>query len=111
MRDPKFFQDWRDARVYTPEQLQTARLVLEEVKSGRRLDRALRSHPLPNGQLIAKHILVAAYRDLVARGEWVEDPDFLPLIRMKPVRTLSGVSTVTVNQGVSLPRALRVLPH
>ncbi len=96
MRDPKFFQDWRDARVYTPEQLQTARLVLEEVKSGRRLDRALRSHPLPNGQLIAKHILVAAYRDLVARGEWVEDPDFLPLIRMKPVRTLSGVSTVTV---------------
>ena len=96
MRDPKFFQDWRDARVYTPEQLQTARLVLEEVKTGRRLDRALRSHPLPNGQLIAKHILVAAYRDLVARGEWTEDPDFLPLIRMKPVRTLSGVSTVTV---------------
>jgi elongator complex protein 3 len=96
MRDPKFFQDWRDARVYTPEQLQTARLVLEEVKTGRRLDRALRSHPLPNGQLIAKHILVAAYRDLIARGEWAEDPDFLPLIRMKPVRTLSGVSTVTV---------------
>lgn len=96
MRDPKFIQHWRDARVYTPEQLQTARLVLEEVKAGRRLDRALRSHPLPGGQLIAKHILVAAYRDLVARGEWPDDPDFLPLIRMKPVRTLSGVSTVTV---------------
>jgi len=96
MRDPKFIQDWRDARVYTPEQLQTARLVLEEVKTGRRLDRALRSHPLSNGQLIAKHILVAAYRDLVARGEWPDEPDFLPLIRMKPVRTLSGVSTVTV---------------
>ena len=96
MRDPKFIQDWRDARVYTPEQLQTARLVLEEVKAGRRLDRALRSHPLSNGQLIAKHILVAAYRDLVARGEWPDEPDFLPLIRMKPVRTLSGVSTVTV---------------
>ncbi len=96
MRDPKFIQDWRDARVYTPEQLQTARLVLEEVKAGRRLDRALRSHPLPGGQLIAKHILVAAYRDLVASGEWPDDPDFLPLIRMKPVRTLSGVSTVTV---------------
>lgn len=96
MRDPKFIQDWRDARVYTPEQLQTARLVLEEVKGGRKLDRALRSHPLPNGQLIAKHILVAAYRDLVARGEWPDDANFLPLIRMKPVRTLSGVSTVTV---------------
>ncbi len=96
MRDPKFIQHWRDARVYTPEQFQTARLVLEEVKAGRRLDRALRSHPLPGGQLIAKHILVAAYRDLVARGEWPDEPDFLPLIRMKPVRTLSGVSTVTV---------------
>ena len=79
-----------------PNNLQTARLVLEEVKAGRRLDRALRSHPLPDGQLIAKHILVAAYRDLVARGEWPEDPDFLPRIRMKPVRTLSGVTTVTV---------------
>ncbi len=96
MRDSRFIQEWHDARVYSTEQLETARLVLEEVKSGRRLDRALRSHPLPNGQLIAKHILVAAYRDLVARGEWKDDPDFLLRIRMKPVRTLSGVTTVTV---------------
>jgi elongator complex protein 3 len=96
MRDPKFIENWHNARVYTPEQFETARLVLDEVKTGRKLDRALRSHPLPNGQLIAKHILVAAYRDLVARGEWPDDPDFLPRIRMKPVRTLSGVSTVTV---------------
>ena len=96
MRDSRFIQEWHAARVYSTEQLETARLVLEEVKSGRRLDRALRSHPLPNGQLIAKHILVAAYRDLVARGEWKDDPDFLLRIRMKPVRTLSGVTTVTV---------------
>ena len=32
-----------------------ARVVLEEVRQGRRLDRALRSHPMPDGKLIAKH--------------------------------------------------------
>jgi len=39
---------------------------------------------------------VAAYRQLVEEGEWPEDPSFLARIRMKPVRTLSGVTTVTV---------------
>ncbi|MBA4384990.1 MAG: tRNA uridine(34) 5-carboxymethylaminomethyl modification radical SAM/GNAT enzyme Elp3, partial [Anaerolinea sp.] len=37
-----------------------------------------------------------AYRELVASGEWKEDGEFLSRIRMKPVRTLSGVTTVTV---------------
>jgi elongator complex protein 3 len=96
MRDPKFIENWHNARNHTPEQLQMAQLVLEEVRTGRKLDRALRSHPMPDGKLIAKHILVAAYRKLVASGEWVEDTDFLSRIRMKPVRTLSGVTTVTV---------------
>ncbi len=73
-----------------------ARVVLEEVRQGRRLDRALRSHPMPDGKLIAKHILVAAYYALVESGEWQEDNEFLSRIRMKPVRTLSGVTTVTV---------------
>jgi len=96
MHNQEFIENWRKARQYTPEQLTYAQLVLEEVRQGRRLDRALRSHPLPNGRLIAKHVLVAAYYDLVARGEWQEDNDFLSRIRMKPVRTLSGVTTVTV---------------
>ena len=85
--------------------------MLEEVKTGRSLDRALRSHPLPDGQLIAKHILVAAYRDLVARGEWPEDPDFLPRIRMKPVRTLFGCHhRHRAHQSLSLPREVHLLP-
>mgnify|MGYP000947726787 FL=1 len=96
MHNQEYVDNWRKARQYTPEQLVLAQVVLEEVRQGRRLDRALRSHPLPNGRLIAKHVLVAAYRDLVAAGKWKEDPDFLSRIRMKPVRTLSGVTTVTV---------------
>jgi len=41
-------------------------------------------------------MLVAAYRELIDSGAWEENPDFLASIRMKPVRTLSGVTTVTV---------------
>ncbi len=96
MKTNELINNWRKARQYTPEQLERARTVLEEVRAGIRLDRALRSNPMPDGALIAKHVLVAAYRELVAEGEWTDDPTFLARIRMKPVRTLSGVTTVTV---------------
>ncbi len=96
MHNHDYIENWHKARQHTPDQLRLAQVVLEEMRQGRRLDRALRSHPMPDGRLIAKHVLVAAYRALVASGEWQEDPDFLSRIRMKPVRTLSGVTTVTV---------------
>ncbi len=96
MRGPEHLANWHQARQYSPEQLELAKVILAEVRQGRRLDRALRSNPGPDGRLVAKHVLVAAYRDLVATGKWEEDPDFLSRIRMKPVRTLSGVTTVTV---------------
>ena len=96
MKRTELIESWRNARQYTPEQLQQAKIVLEDIRAGIRIDRALRLHPMPDGKLIAKHILVAAYRDLVAEGEWAEDAAFLARIRMKPVRTLSGVTTVTV---------------
>lgn len=96
MHDQEYLENWRKARKHSPEQLEMAKVVLEELRQGRRLDRALRSHPMPDGKLIAKHILVAAYRELVASGAWKEDNEFLSRIRMKPVRTLSGVTTVTV---------------
>jgi len=76
--------------------LAQARLVLEEVRRGALVDRALRRHPSPAGGYLAKHVLVAAYRQLVEQGEWMEEPTILERIRMKPVRTLSGVTTVTV---------------
>jgi len=96
MHNQEYIENWHKARQYTPEDLQMAKVVLEEMREGRKLDRALRSHPLRDGRLIAKHVLVAAYRELVASGAWKEDAEFLSRIRMKPVRTLSGVTTVTV---------------
>lgn len=88
-------EEWKKKRIYTPEQLAIARLALESIKNGIDVRSALRKHPLPNG-FLAKHTLVSVYRKLVEDGEWIEDPTLLAKIRMKPVRTLSGVTTITV---------------
>ncbi|HEX9013806.1 MAG TPA: tRNA uridine(34) 5-carboxymethylaminomethyl modification radical SAM/GNAT enzyme Elp3 [Anaerolineaceae bacterium] len=89
-------EQWKEARVYTPERLEHARQVLEEVRQGREIWQAIRRHPAPGGGYIPKHVLVAAYHALVESGEWQPDAELLARIRMKPVRTLSGVTTVTV---------------
>jgi elongator complex protein 3 len=89
-------KDWQEARIYTPDRLENARKVLEEIRSGREIWQAVRRYPQPGGGYLAKHVLVAAYQSLVESGEWQPDPDLLARIRMKPVRTLSGVTTVTV---------------
>lgn len=89
-------EDWNKARTITPEMLEMARLVLEEMRTSGDVFKTLRKHPLPGGGYLAKHVLVAAYRELVESGEWPADPALLARIRMKPVRTLSGVTTVTV---------------
>ena len=89
-------QAWLKAREHTPENLELARQVLEDIRSGRQVLDAMRHYPLPGGGYLGKHVLVAAYRQLVERGEWQPDTSLLARIRMKPVRTLSGVTTVTV---------------
>ena len=89
-------QAWHKMRNYTPEKLILARQVLEEVRAGRKVVEAVGRYPLPEGGYIGKHILVAVYRQLTESGEWPADPELLARIRMKPVRTLSGVTTVTV---------------
>ncbi|MEJ5203292.1 MAG: radical SAM protein, partial [Anaerolineales bacterium] len=89
-------ENWLKSKQYSDELLAVARVVLEEVRRGEDALQAIRRHPLPGGGHIAKHVLVAAYRGLVESGEWEEDTALLARIRMKPVRTLSGVTTVTV---------------
>ncbi len=76
--------------------LEQARLILQEVQRGISFSRALKHHPHPSGGYLGKHVLVAAYRQLVDSGEWEDEPGILESIRMKPIRTLSGVTTVTV---------------
>jgi len=89
-------ESWMDARRYPPEVMERATLILEAVRDGATVPQAVRQHPLPDGSCLGKHALVHAYRHLVDRGAWQEDPELLRRIRMKPVRTLSGVATVTV---------------
>ena len=87
---------WLDARQYTEEQLELAKKILEEIKQGKDPAVSVRDNPLPNGGYLAKHILIAAYRAQIDKGEWEYDQNLISRIRMKPIRTLSGVSTVTV---------------
>ena len=89
-------ETWLKDHRYSPTTLAIARLVLEEIRRGKEVFQATRRYPLPEGGYPPKHALVAAYRQLVNSGEWPEDADLLASIRMKPVRTLSGVTTVTV---------------
>jgi elongator complex protein 3 len=89
-------QAWQNARRISPERLVTARQALLEIRAGRNVLDAIRRNPLPEGGYLAKHMLVSAYRQLVQAGDWAEDLQLLERIRMKPMRTLSGVTTVTV---------------
>lgn len=87
---------WMQSREVTPEKIAAARRILEAVRGGEDVLRATHQHPLPGGGMVAKHVLVTVYRQMVETGEWPADPGLLARIRMKPVRTLSGVTTVTV---------------
>jgi len=90
-------EEWKKKREYTEEELALAKAALEDLKQGQDLQKTLRRHPLPDGGVVfGQHTLVAAYRELVESGDWEEDPHILAAIRMKPVRTLSGVTTITV---------------
>lgn len=89
-------KSWLEKRTYTPEVLILAREILADVMNGMDVLDAIRRHPPVGGGHIAKHILVHAYNQLVSAGELEADDSLLARIRMKPVRTLSGVTTVTI---------------
>ena len=88
--------DWHDRNDLTPQREEVARQVLDEIQQGLDVQRATRKHPLPTGGYLPKTLLIQTYQALVESGEWSPDPDFLGRLRMKPGRTLSGVTTVTV---------------
>src|SRR5450759_2495100 len=87
--------NWSEMRSLPPEKILQARRALEEVRAGKPLGAALREYSW-NGAPLYKSALVAAYQQLVESGEWRPDEALLAVIRLKPVRTLSGVTTVTV---------------
>ncbi|MBT3190411.1 MAG: tRNA uridine(34) 5-carboxymethylaminomethyl modification radical SAM/GNAT enzyme Elp3 [Anaerolineae bacterium] len=75
--------------------MRLARLALTDVRAGTDALTALKRYPTKTGY-IGKYALVAAYNEMVDKGEMAADAEILARIRMKPVRTLSGVTTVTV---------------
>jgi elongator complex protein 3 len=90
-------QRWKKFNILTPEKLALAHHVLDEIRTGTDVMRALRTHPLENGEgYLTKAALVAAYNKMVEAGTIEPDRLLLDRIRMKPMRTLSGVTTVTV---------------
>lgn len=90
-------QIWLDARKITPHKRELARRVLQDIQDGHEVFASLRRNPLPNGDgFLNKATLVAVYRELVADGILDSDPVLMNKIRLKPTRTLSGVTTVTV---------------
>ncbi|MBE0699971.1 MAG: tRNA uridine(34) 5-carboxymethylaminomethyl modification radical SAM/GNAT enzyme Elp3, partial [Anaerolineaceae bacterium] len=90
------WQAWNNLRTITPERAAIARQILAEISAGVDVAKATRRYPLPEGGYLPKSVLVAVYKQGVAAGDWADDMAFLARIRMKPVRTLSGVTTVTV---------------
>ncbi|MBM3124646.1 MAG: tRNA uridine(34) 5-carboxymethylaminomethyl modification radical SAM/GNAT enzyme Elp3 [Chloroflexi bacterium] len=87
---------WRQSNLLTPTKMALAHHVLNEIRTGREVMDALRHHPLEAGGYLTKAALVTAYHQMVETGRIAPEPALLERIRMKPVRTLSGVTTVTV---------------
>ena len=87
---------WQNSRQHSDEQLEATRVILAKIRAGEPTLKTIRSHPLSHGGYVSKHTLVSVYRQLVHDGLTAEDPILLARIRMKPIRSLSGVSTVTV---------------
>ncbi len=73
-----------------------ARQALDEIRNGRAVMDTLRRYPLQGGGYLGKYVLVAAYHEMVQNHEIKADARLLERLRMKPMRTLSGVTTVTV---------------
>jgi elongator complex protein 3 len=87
---------WRSTHLLTEDKKELARTVLDDIRRGRDVTKTLRSYPLSGGGYLNKSMLVTIYNEMVAAAEIPADPPLLERIRMKPMRTLSGVTTVTV---------------
>lgn len=86
---------WKKINALTPQKMELAHTLLEQIRAGEDVMAALRRHPLEGGGYLNKAALVAAYNQMVQSGELEPDAALLERIRMKPMRTLSGVTTVT----------------
>jgi len=92
---PLLSETRRGPNLNDPRVRAAAQRALKAVREGQSVQEAIKQHPLPWGYL-SKATLIALYRELVAQGVLNEDPNLLARLRLKPVRSLSGVTVVTV---------------
>lgn len=89
-------QLWKKINALTPKKMELAHFLLNKIREGEDVMTLIRRHPLEGGGYLNKAALVAAYEQMVTAGKIEPDTALLEKIRMKPMRTLSGVTTVTV---------------
>jgi len=75
--------------------------ILDEVRkasdlSQEELSHIMRSHTLPNGDMLSKDRIIKGYRQLCKRENRSPDPAMVHRLRVKPTRTISGVAPVAV---------------
>lgn len=74
-------------------------LELQELPdlSRKKVDQLTKKHPLPDGSVFTRDQLVRAYRELAgSHGIAALEANVLKQLQMKPMRTMSGVTPVTV---------------
>jgi elongator complex protein 3 len=77
------------------------RTILDAVRdlsdpSSEALSRILHRHTPPGGDTFSKWQLLHGYRQLCRHTGQTPDPEMVRRLRMKPIRTLSGVAPVAV---------------
>jgi elongator complex protein 3 len=91
---------WRDYRFAPEEHEEELAAIIREIESSpeiENLDRILSRHPKTGSRFFSKSELIAGFRHLSERYGALGDPrGFLDKVRMKPVRSLSGVTPVTI---------------
>jgi len=71
-------------------------VALPELDAGG-IDRVVKRHPRAGSGFFSKSQIIKGYRHLGGEARWgLAEPAFLARLRMRPVRTLSGVTPVTV---------------
>jgi elongator complex protein 3 len=73
-----------------------AAIAREGALDPRALDRVVKRHPKDGRGLFSKSEIIAGYRAFGGEETELSEDEFLARIRLRPVRTLSGVTPVTV---------------
>lgn len=86
-----------DPASYAPQLVAIVRAVLAaQTWSTKMLDAILKQHPKDGKGFFARSELIAGYRFFAPQEGWDCEAEFLERIRLRPIRTQSGVTPVTL---------------